>query len=257
VVSGDLGVHYEVIAATAAAHPRPAGAGIPGALLDSLEPVAVPAGVRFKSLVGEAELPTAVDSFTSRTGLFTTGANAHHDGVGPVDHLIPGQGASPELAQCSPVGSGISRNRRATQREFIETKALRLNVVWWPDEIVLASNGRVRSPGRRLDCAVGLCAHRGWARPVDAKTDLCASQTGLGAEGAQCSLACTQPTSASQHEGAWTGEIGRWQVNLHCLGLVFTLCGKGFRRRPAARNWTRTTHDRDSIRRSTRWHKKL
>jgi hypothetical protein len=33
---------------------------------------------------------------------------------------------------------------------------------------------------------------RGWARPIAAKTDLCASQTGLGADGAQCSLACTQ-----------------------------------------------------------------
>jgi hypothetical protein len=45
-VSGDLGVHDEVIAAAAMAHPRHAGAGIPGALLDSLEPVAVPAKVR-------------------------------------------------------------------------------------------------------------------------------------------------------------------------------------------------------------------
>jgi hypothetical protein len=66
-----------VIAATATAHLWHAGAGIPGALLDSLEPVVVPAKVRFKSLVGEAELSTAVDSFTSRTGLFATGANAH------------------------------------------------------------------------------------------------------------------------------------------------------------------------------------
>jgi hypothetical protein len=145
----------------------------------------------FKSFVSEAELPTAVDSFTSRTGLFTTGANAHDDGVGPVDHLTSGQGASAELPQCSPVGSAIRRNRRATQQEFIETKALRLNisrdfadfltaesrlnVVWWPADIVLASKGRVRNPGRRPDRAVGLCAHRGWARPVDAKTDLYAS----------------------------------------------------------------------------------
>jgi hypothetical protein len=90
----------------------------------------------------------------------------------------------------------------------------------------------VRNPGRRLGCAVGLCAHRGWARLVDAKTDLCASQTGLGADGAQCSLACNQLTSASQHEGVWTGEIGRWQVDLHCLWLGSTFCGKGFRRLP-------------------------
>jgi hypothetical protein len=201
-----------------------------------------------------------VDSFTSRTGLFTTGANAHGDAVEPIDHLTPGRGAGPELGQCSPVGSAIRTNRRATQREFIEIKALRLNVscdfadfltaesrlnvVSWPADIVLASNGRVRNPGRRLGRAVGLCAHRGWARPVDAKTDLCASQTGLGADGAQCSLACTQLPSASQHGGAWTGEIGRWQVNLHSLGLEFTFCSKDFRRLPAARNWTRATHAR-------------
>jgi hypothetical protein len=71
-----------------------------------------------------------------------------------------------------------------------------------------------------------LCAHRGWARPVDAKTDLYASQTGLGADGAQCNLTCTQLPSASQHEGAWTGEIGGWQVNLDGLELEFT-CSKG------------------------------
>jgi hypothetical protein len=97
---------------------------------------------------------------------------------------------------------------------------------------------RARSP------TAGLCAHRGRARPVYAKTDLCASQTGLGADGAQCSLACTQLPSASQHEGGWTGEIGRWQVNLHRLGLEFTFCSKDFRRFLAARNWTRATHAR-------------
>ena len=45
-VSGDLRIDDEVIAATATAHLWRAGAGIPGALLDSLEPVAVPAKVR-------------------------------------------------------------------------------------------------------------------------------------------------------------------------------------------------------------------
>jgi hypothetical protein len=39
--------------------------------------------------------------------------------------------------------------------------ASRLNVVWWPADIVLASKGRVRNPGRRLDHAVALCAIAG------------------------------------------------------------------------------------------------
>jgi hypothetical protein len=192
------------------------------------------------------------------------------------------QGASPELAQCSP-GSAIRRNRRETQREFIEIKALRLNVsrdftdfliaesqlnvVWWPAGIVLASRGRVRNPGRRLDCAVGLCAHRGWARPVDAKTDLCASQTGLGADGAQCSLACIQRTLAPQQEGAWTGEIGRWQVSLHCLWLESTFLRHGFSAAPGGEKLDSRNTCANSRRRlwqptairyeGARWQKKL
>ena len=72
-----------------------AGAGIPGALLDFLEPVAVPAKIRFKSFLAEAELLTAVDNLTSWTGLITTGVNAHDDGIGPVDHFNPMATAQP------------------------------------------------------------------------------------------------------------------------------------------------------------------
>jgi hypothetical protein len=76
-------------------------------------------------------------------------------------------------------------------------------------------------------------------------------------------LACTQLPSASQHDSAWTVEIGRWQVNLHCLGLEITFWGRVFRRllrretglaqHMREQSASAVAADRDSVRRSTRW----